>query len=62
MDISRGLVNTTLDIIGEGNYSLSSFSLAWALLCFKAVFDYHFGSLDGKEEKNEFSEVFHNLL
>ncbi|KAF8176080.1 cytochrome P450 [Pholiota molesta] len=44
MDISRGLVNTTLDIIGE------------------AVFDYHFGSLDGKEDKNEFSEVFHNLF
>ncbi|KDR78664.1 hypothetical protein GALMADRAFT_137685 [Galerina marginata CBS 339.88] len=44
MDISRGLVNTTLDIIGE------------------AVFDYHFGSLDGRAEKNEFSEVFHNLF
>ncbi|KAF5314441.1 hypothetical protein D9619_011872 [Psilocybe cf. subviscida] len=44
MEISRGLVNTTLDIIGE------------------AVFDYHFGSLDRSDVKNEFSEVFHNLF
>lgn len=44
MDVSRGLVNTTLDIIGE------------------AVFDYHFGSLDGTSVGNAFSEVFHNLF
>ncbi|THH17464.1 hypothetical protein EW146_g3349 [Bondarzewia mesenterica] len=44
IDVSRGLVNTTLDIIGE------------------AVFDYHFGALDGLGKENEFSKVFHNLF
>ncbi|KAK7012920.1 cytochrome P450 [Favolaschia claudopus] len=27
----------------------------------ETVFDYHFGSLDGFEERNEFSDIFHNL-
>ncbi|KAF9477686.1 cytochrome P450 [Pholiota conissans] len=44
LNISRGLVDTTLDIIGE------------------TVFDYHFGALDKNKEKNEFTEVLHNMF